>query len=90
MPSSDAIGDHFEKFIKSKLREGRCASASEVVRDGLRLLEEHEKLRQIRTEEIRRLVQESRDDPRPSRPAEEAFAQLEAKYLKMAEERARL
>ena len=43
-----------------------------------------------RTEEIRRLVQESRDDPRPSRRAEEVFAHLEAKYLKMAADRTRL
>lgn len=36
MPSSYAIGEHFETFIKSKVQEGRYASASEVVRDGLR------------------------------------------------------
>jgi antitoxin ParD1/3/4 len=87
MPSSYAIGDHFEQFIKAKVKEGRYASASEVVRDGLRLLEEQDRLRQIRSEEVRRLVKESRDDPRRPRPAEEVFARLEAKFLKMAQER---
>jgi antitoxin ParD1/3/4 len=33
MPSSYAIGDHFERFIKQQVEGGRYASASEVVRD---------------------------------------------------------
>lgn len=32
MPSSYFIGDHFESFIKSQIRQGRYASASEVMR----------------------------------------------------------
>ena len=42
MPSSYAIGDHFEQFIKTQLESGRYSSASEVVRDALRLMEERE------------------------------------------------
>ena len=38
MPSSYVIGDHFESFIKEQIQGGRYASASEVVRDGLRAL----------------------------------------------------
>lgn len=85
MPSSYAIGDYFESFIKSQLASGRYASASEVVRDALRLLEEHEKLRQIRLGELRRLIAEGVDSG-PGVPAEEVFARLEAKYLSMAQE----
>ena len=33
---------HFEKFVKEVLSSGRFKSASEVVREGLRLLEERE------------------------------------------------
>jgi len=39
MPSSYTLSDHFEAFIQEQLRSGRYATASEVIREGLRLLE---------------------------------------------------
>lgn len=40
--TSISIGDYFDTFIQSRISAGRYKNASEVVRAGLRLLEEEE------------------------------------------------
>ena len=40
--TSGALGPHFEDFIQASILSGRYNNASEVVRSGLRLLEDQE------------------------------------------------
>mgnify|MGYP000238785655 CR=1 FL=1 len=52
--TSVSLSDHFNGFIDEKVKTGRYASASDVVRAGLRLLEEEEaKLERLRAELIK-------------------------------------
>jgi antitoxin ParD1/3/4 len=45
-----SIGERWETFVDRIVREGRYGSASEVVREGLRLVEEREaRLKALRT-----------------------------------------
>ncbi len=47
--TSITIGDHFAAFVEEQVSQGRYGNASEVVRAGLRLLEEREaKLKALR------------------------------------------
>lgn len=48
--TSLSLGEHWEVFIKNEVKSGRYGSASEVVRDALRNLEERKsKLNALRT-----------------------------------------
>lgn len=48
--TSLTLGEHWEVFIQNEIASGRYASASEVVRDALRTLEERKtKLEALRT-----------------------------------------
>jgi antitoxin ParD1/3/4 len=82
MPRSFALGERFERFIEEKVRSGRFGNASEVVRAGLRLLEDQERRRELELEKLRHSIDEGRQSG-PPRPADEVFERLEAKYREM-------
>lgn len=60
--TSIILGDHFEEFIQEELASGRYASASEVIRAGLRRLEEDRKLKVLIDESL--LSGEESGEPR--------------------------
>ena len=67
MATSYSIGKHFEEFIASLIESGRYSTASEVMRDGLRMIEEREQRREAKLEALRAEIQKGFD----SGPAEE-------------------
>jgi len=52
--TSVSLGDYFEDFVDNRISQGRFKNASEVIRAGLRLLEEEENKIQV----LRNSVQE--------------------------------
>lgn len=58
MASSYTLGKHYETFVRDLLATGRYASASEVMRDGLRLLEDREKQREAKLTALREAIRE--------------------------------
>jgi antitoxin ParD1/3/4 len=83
MPRSYALGERFERFIEEKVRSGRFGIASEVVRAGLRLLEDQERRRELELEKLRQAIDDGRRSG-PPRSADEVFDLLEARYREMA------
>lgn len=73
-PISVTLGP-LAKKAEARVKSGEYASISEVLREGLRALDWQDELFD---EILKKKVEEAMADPRPSIPAEEAFAQLDA------------
>jgi antitoxin ParD1/3/4 len=56
-----SLTPELEKLVESKVKTGRYQSASEVIREGLRLLDEQDQLREVRLQEVRRKIQSGLD-----------------------------
>ncbi len=52
-----SLTPELERYIQRKVKSGRYHSASEVVREGLRLLEEQDKIRAVKLEALRHEIQ---------------------------------
>ena len=72
------LGLHFERFVQEQIEGGRFQNASEVVRAGLRLLEDHEAGQAERRAEIRAELAARVGDGKPLQSAGEVFAALRA------------
>jgi antitoxin ParD1/3/4 len=55
-PMNISLTPELEQLVDDKVKSGRYASASEVIREGLRLLEEREQFKQQRLSEVRRKI----------------------------------
>jgi antitoxin ParD1/3/4 len=52
-----SLTPELEKYISNKVASGLYHSASEVIREGLRLLKDQDTLREIRLNELRQQIQ---------------------------------
>ena len=63
MPTRNVnLTEHFDRFIDAGLTSGRFSNASDVVREGLRLLEQREREDQAKIEWLRAAAKEGFDD----------------------------
>ena len=71
--TSVSLGEHFDRFIAAQLSTGRYGSATEVVRAGLRLLENEEQ----KLETLRQLIAEGRTSGTAEYSYEALMAELD-------------
>jgi antitoxin ParD1/3/4 len=83
MASSYSIGKHFEGMIEGLIESGRYSTASEVMREGLRLVEEREERRQAKLEALRAEIQKGLDSGRAEEvDIDEMMARIKAEGRK--------
>ncbi len=61
-----SLTPELEQYVQEKVSSGLYYSASEVIREGLRLLKEREQLQQIRLRELRQEIQAGLDSGEPT------------------------
>ena len=84
MPTSVALGSHFELFVKQQLSVGRFNNVSEVIRAGLRLLEDHEQVQALKLQELRAAIAAGAASG-PGVDADAVFDRLTQKYQAAAD-----
>ena len=78
--TSFTLGEHFESFVAREIATGRYTSASEVVREALRLLEE----RKAKMEALRQALIEG-EQSGPGRPlTRKVMGEIKARARKRA------
>ena len=62
-----SLTPELEMLVNDKVKSGDYNSASEVVREALRLLKEQDQLKELHREELRREIQKGMDDMKTGR-----------------------
>jgi antitoxin ParD1/3/4 len=87
MPSSVDLGRQLEKFVASLVKSGRYNSKSEVLREGVRLLEEREKRLAALDAAIARGIADA--EAGRVKPLGQVFRRLDTKYRAQAKAKGR-
>ena len=72
-----SLTPELEKLVQKKLKSGMYHSASEVVREGLRLLKDHDSFRELQLKELKSDLDEGLADLRRGR-----VVKMDAKTIK--------
>jgi antitoxin ParD1/3/4 len=86
MPISAELGNQLETYVTSLVKTGRYHSKSEVLREGVRLIQERETRLAALDAAIARGLADA--DAGRIKPAAAVFDRLEAKYRAMADDKA--
>ena len=82
MPTSIALGPHFETFVREQVESGRYNNVSEVVRAGLRLLEDETQTYEAKLAALRAAIAEG--EVGEPIDADVVFAELDAELNDIA------
>lgn len=76
---NEHLTQELEQLVQSRVKSGRYGSASEVVRDALRILADRDELMEIRKRELRKKIAQGLDFPQRGEGVDEGefFAQLD-------------
>jgi antitoxin ParD1/3/4 len=76
------LSPQLEAMVKAKVASGRYTSASEVVREALRLMEHQDQLRDLQLQELRRAIQDGLDSGEPVAWNPEAIKAAGSQHLR--------
>lgn len=83
-----SLTPQLESYVKQKVAAGMYNSASEVMREALRLLEEHDALKDMKLSALRRDLQEGIDELDRGEGTELDMDEIKAKARAIKENRA--
>jgi len=78
MPTRNVVlSDHQQDFVETLVKSGRYQNASEVLREGLRLIEQRERLEAVKLQALKEAASQGWSDVAAGRYADVADDQLE-------------